>query len=113
MAAGWTSAEDDRLRALWGTDTLARLAPSFGRSQARVRYRAQVLGLIGVPPLRPTAAMGRWSDAEENELRARWADTDRPVIAQLLRRSYGAVGRRAHKLGLVIRSGSDRRTDNS
>lgn len=46
----WTTAEDRRLRNLWGSASLYRVAATLGRTALTVHWRARKLGLVcGVP----------------------------------------------------------------
>ncbi len=96
----WTGADDDRLRALWGVEPLARLAPSFARSQACVHNRARKLGLVSCG-VAHRFERSPWTDAEDDAIRDGWTRIDSRAVAAGLNRSHDAVRRRARKLGLV------------
>ena len=99
-ATAWSDADDDRLRQLWSTEPLARLAPSLGRSQACVQNRARKLGLVN-PGAARWFATTPWTEPEDQAIRSDWARIDSRTTAERLNRSHDAVCRRARKLGLA------------
>ena len=97
--SAWTAEDDDRLRAGWGLEPLARIAPAFGRSQACVQNRARKLGLVAHDPSRRFLTTP-WTDADDRLLRDGWRRIDSRTLAEQLQRSHDAICRRARKLGL-------------
>lgn len=94
MRRSWSAAAEDKLRALYATESLSRLAFLLKRTPAAVKSRAGVLGL------RRTDRKP-WTRKEDALLRKRYATEQTADLARELGRPAGSVFQRANKLGLA------------
>ncbi len=90
----WTPAEDDVLRAHYGTaGAVARCAALTGRTMAMVVRRAGLLGLRRDPC---------WTQAEVEALSLAWGeDCERTIRARLPGRTWAGIAQKAKELGLA------------
>lgn len=93
MMRAWSDAAEDKLRALYATTPLPRLAFLLKRTEKAVRSRAKVLGLRR-SNRRP------WTPADDRELRRRYPTQTAVEIGSVLGRSPSCVYNRARKLWL-------------
>lgn len=93
MRRTWSPAAEDKLRALYGTTPLPRLAFLLKRTPSAIRSRAKRLGLT-------TGFHQPWTPGHEAELRRRYPNEVTEAIAQDLGRSPSSVYQRAYDLGL-------------
>lgn len=93
MKRAWSPAAEGKLRALYATTPLPRLAFLLKRTQKAVRSRAKVLG-IRKSDRRP------WTAADNRVLRNRYPYEKTDAIARDLGRKVGQVYQQAQKLGL-------------
>jgi hypothetical protein len=89
----WSPAAEDKLRALYATTPLPRLAFLLKRTEKAIRSRAKVLGLRR-SDRRP------WTKADDRELRRRYPKESTADLARSLGRALGAVYRRSAQLDL-------------
>jgi hypothetical protein len=96
-AYSWTSADEAKLREIYATTNVERLAEIFGRSKKAVNSRAKVLGL------RKAIGHGgktEWTESLDRELRRLYPDTHTDELARRLNVSVLALYDRAQKLGI-------------
>lgn len=93
MRRAWSEAAEAKLRALYASESLTRLAFLLKRTEKAVKSRAKVLGLRK-SQRRPFTA------AQDAALLARYADENTATLAGDLGRSLSAVYQRATVLGL-------------
>lgn len=93
MKRTWSLAAESKLRKLYATTPLARLAFLLKRTEKAVRSRAKLLGVT-------RGKAKRWTADEVNILRARYRDEFTATIARDLGRQPLAVCQKAIALGL-------------
>ena len=93
MRRAWSPAAEEKLRELYATTDLPRLAFLLKRTEKAIRSRAKVLGLRRTDR-RP------WTDAEDRRLRRLYATRSAAECAQVLDRTVSAVQQRVNLLGL-------------
>ena len=93
MRRAWSPAAEDKLRALYATTELPRLAFLLKRTPKAIRSRAKVLGIT-------KGTKRAWTAAEHRILRKRYATDTADSIARDLGRTAGQVYRQAKRLGL-------------
>lgn len=93
MKRNWSPAAEQRLRELYATTPLVRLAFLLKRTPAAIKSRAGVLGLT-------KGTRSRWTPAQDQILRKRYAIDSADAIARDLGCTRTRVYQRAHRLGL-------------
>lgn len=88
----WTAAEDERLRALYGTMTVLQVAETLGRTKMAVATRASDMKLDGKP--------NRWPEMEKALLMQLYPVTPMVDLCELMGRSKDQVRHMAKTLGL-------------
>jgi hypothetical protein len=89
----WSEAAEKKLRTLYGTVSLARLAFLLKRTEKAVRSRAKVLGI-------KTGKVQPWSAKERALLRKLYPDSSTAHLVRVLGRKAGKIYAQAQKLGL-------------
>lgn len=89
----WSPAAEDKLRALYATTPLPRLAFLLKRTEPAIRSRAKLLGLTRGNRM-------RWTNEQLSELVKRYPDDKTEDIARDMGRILGGVYQQAQKMGL-------------
>lgn len=93
MRRSWSPAAEDKLRDLYATAPLPRLAFLLKRTEKAIKSRAKILGLT-------RGTRRPWTRKEDAELRRRFPKETAQAIADDLGRGLSATYARAHALGL-------------
>lgn len=97
----WTAADDDRLRAMYGTMSNSDVARELERTEIAVVVRARSFGLRSTfREKRPRTKRVLWTPREDARLRRLYASHTQIEVAEKLGRSKASVGGRIKKLGL-------------
>lgn len=94
-AWAWTEADDEALRAAYGTATAREVGERLGRTENAIWVRARALGL------NKREAFAPWGEAEQAYLRRRYSVDPVTVIAKHLGRTASATQQQAKVLGLL------------
>jgi hypothetical protein len=89
----WSPAAEAKLRELYGSERLPRLAFLLKRTVKAVRSRAKVLGIT-------TGRVQRWSAKDRKLLRKLYPDSSSSHLVEVFKRPIGKIYAQANKLGL-------------
>jgi hypothetical protein len=94
VSRSWSPAAEQKLRELYATESITRLAFLLKRTPTAIKSRAGVLGLS-------KGNRHPWTAAQDRRLRQRYASETIDTLTQLLGHSASSVYQRARRLGLV------------
>jgi DNA-binding CsgD family transcriptional regulator len=103
MKKRWTQTEEQYLKDVWGTVSLAEIMKSLGRTEDSVMRKAHRLDL-DTGKSDEDMMKKRWSREEDNFITENYKSIDVEAISQQLGRTVSAVRKRASALGLAERT---------